>query len=345
MVVSSQATTDGVVVDAAQVDAGRQGGGHDRRGPARHPSGHRVEERVVDHLDAASRAAPPPACRALPWTARGDASETLGAVVHGVHRGDHRQQHLRGADVAGRLLPADVLLAGLQGQPVRRVAVGVDRHADESPGQRALQPLPHGHVAGVRPAEAERHAEALRGADHDVGPDLARRAQQAQREQVGGHGHQTAPRRARPPPGRTGRARRPSTPAPARSTPNTSPSGSDTDPSGATTGRRPRRRGRAARPGCAPPRWSAGGSRRRRRTRRPPLPSTPGGRSVIASAAAVPSSSSEALAMAMPVRSATIVWKSSERLEPALGDLGLVRRVGRVPGRVLQHVAADDRRA
>ena len=30
-----------------------------------------------------------------------------------------------------------------------------------------------------------------------------------------------------------------------------------------------------------------------------------------------------------------------ERLEPALADLGLVRRVGRVPGRVLEHVAQD----
>ena len=33
-----------------------------------------------------------------------------------------------------------------------------------------------------------------------------------------------------------------------------------------------------------------------------------------------------------------------QRLEPALADLGLVGRVGRVPGRVLQHVAEDDAR-
>ena len=32
-----------------------------------------------------------------------------------------------------------------------------------------------------------------------------------------------------------------------------------------------------------------------------------------------------------------------ERLEPALRDLGLVRRVRRVPARVLEHVALDDR--
>src|SRR5262249_55124044 len=33
-----------------------------------------------------------------------------------------------------------------------------------------------------------------------------------------------------------------------------------------------------------------------------------------------------------------------QRLQPALADLGLVRRVGGVPRRVLEHVAQDDRR-
>ena len=32
-----------------------------------------------------------------------------------------------------------------------------------------------------------------------------------------------------------------------------------------------------------------------------------------------------------------------QRFEPALGDLGLVRRVGRVPAGILEHVAQDDR--
>jgi hypothetical protein len=36
--------------------------------------------------------------------------------------------------------------------------------------------------------------------------------------------------------------------------------------------------------------------------------------------------------------------KVDQRLEPALADLGLVRRVGGVPGRILQHRALDDRR-
>src|SRR5216683_142197 len=43
-----------------------------------------------------------------------DCLQTFWAVIDGVHAGDHRQQHLGGADVAGRLLSANVLLARLK---------------------------------------------------------------------------------------------------------------------------------------------------------------------------------------------------------------------------------------
>ena len=66
-------------------------------------------------------------------------------------------------------------------------AVGVPGDADQPAGQLPLQPGPDRHEAGVRAAEAERHAEALRRADHHVRAPLARRAEQGQREQVGGH--------------------------------------------------------------------------------------------------------------------------------------------------------------
>ncbi len=56
--------------------------------------------------------------------AGGDAAEALWAVVDGVHARHHRQQHLRGADVAGRLLAADVLLAGLDRHAVGGVTTG-----------------------------------------------------------------------------------------------------------------------------------------------------------------------------------------------------------------------------
>ena len=53
------------------------------------------------------------------------------------------------------------------------VARGILRHAHEAARQLALEALAHGHVAGVRAAEAHRHAEALRGADRDIRPELA----------------------------------------------------------------------------------------------------------------------------------------------------------------------------
>ncbi len=87
-----------------------------------------------------------------------------------------------------------MLLAGLQGQPVGGVAVGVDAHADEAAGHGALEALAHGQVAGVRAAVAERDAEALAAADGDVGAELAGRGQQGEGEQVGGDGDEGAPR-------------------------------------------------------------------------------------------------------------------------------------------------------
>ena len=55
--------------------------------------------------------------------ARRDGAQPVGPVVHGVHAGHDRQQHLRGADVARGLVAADVLLAGLQREAVRGAPV------------------------------------------------------------------------------------------------------------------------------------------------------------------------------------------------------------------------------
>ena len=93
--------------------------------------------------------------------ASGDGAQALRAVVHGVHARHHGQQYLRGADVAGRLLPPDVLLAGLQGEPVGRVTLGVHAHPDQPAGQVPLEPGGDGHEAGVRTAVEERDAEPL----------------------------------------------------------------------------------------------------------------------------------------------------------------------------------------
>ncbi len=112
--------------------------------------------------------------------------QAVGAVVDGVHRRHVGEQRLRRADVRGRLLAADVLLAGLQRHAVGAMALGVDRDANQPPRRVPHELLARREEGGVRPAEPERHAEALRVADDDVGAELAGRRQQREREQIGG---------------------------------------------------------------------------------------------------------------------------------------------------------------
>ncbi len=71
---------------------------------------------------------------------------------------------------------------GRPGAPRRRPTPRRD-----DPGRCRSSPARDRHVAGVRAAVEERDAEALGGADHDVGTHRAGRLEQRQREQVGGH--------------------------------------------------------------------------------------------------------------------------------------------------------------
>ena len=177
-----------VGVDLADEDALGAAGGDGGRGLAGHAHQHGVEELAVHHLDAALDQAGGQH-GGHPVGAPRDRPEPGRPVVHGVHRGDHREQDLRGADVARGLVAADVLLAGLQGEAVGGVAVGVDRRADETPGQLAREALADGEEPGVRAAEAERHPEALGGADRDVGAQVAGRGDHGGGEQVAGGDH------------------------------------------------------------------------------------------------------------------------------------------------------------
>ena len=105
-----------VGVDPPQVDTLGLGRGQHLVGAPRHPGQHGVEVLVVHQRIAQRRRRWPRRGRAP----AGRSGQPVGAVIARVHRGHHRQQHLRGADVAGRLVAADVLLAGLQRQPVGR---------------------------------------------------------------------------------------------------------------------------------------------------------------------------------------------------------------------------------
>lgn len=176
---------DVVVVGQPQVDAVVPGRGDDLGGAARHAGQHGVEEGVVDDLDAGLAQALGEH-DGVAVDAAADPAQPLGAVVDGVHPGDHREQHLRGADVAGGLLAADVLLAGLQREAVGGAAVGVLGDAHQAAGHLPLQAVTDRHVGGVRAAEAHRHAEPLGGADRDVGAHLAGGGQHGEGQQVGG---------------------------------------------------------------------------------------------------------------------------------------------------------------
>ena len=99
-------------------------------------------------------------------------------MIDRVERSHVGQQCLRGADVAGGLVAADVLLAGLQGHAISEIAGGVFRHSDDAPRHHPHQVLAHRHEGGVRAAIAKRHAEALRRADRDIGTHRASRSHQ-----------------------------------------------------------------------------------------------------------------------------------------------------------------------
>lgn len=122
---------DLVGVHEAEVDPALASGGDHLGGPARDPDGQRVEVRAVHDLGAARPQARGEQ-RRVPVCAPRDGPQPFRAVVDRVHPGHDGEQHLRGTDIAGGLLAADVLLTGLERQPVRLVAVGVHGDPDEA---------------------------------------------------------------------------------------------------------------------------------------------------------------------------------------------------------------------
>ena len=86
-----------------------------------------------------------------------------------------RVERLRGADVRGGLLAADVLLARLQRQHEAAPAVDVDGLAGDPPGHPPQVLLARGEQAERRAAEVEAVAERLALADGDVDAALAGR--------------------------------------------------------------------------------------------------------------------------------------------------------------------------
>ena len=105
------------------------------------------------------------------------APQAVGAVVDGVHRRPSRRaaparcRCCWSPSPGGCAARGSAARAGRPGRRRRRRETPTSR-----PGSDALEAVAHRHEAGVRAAEAERHAEALGGADDDVGAQLARAA-------------------------------------------------------------------------------------------------------------------------------------------------------------------------
>ena len=124
--------------------------------------------------------------------AGGDAREPLGPVPDGVEARDHREQDLGGADVRGRLLAADMLLAGLEREAHRRPAGRIHAHADEPARHLALEAFAGCEKSRVRAAEPHRHAEALRRSDDDVRAHGTWRLECHECERIGGDDREPA---------------------------------------------------------------------------------------------------------------------------------------------------------
>ncbi len=261
------------------------------------------------------------------------------AVVHRVHRGHHGQQHLCGADVAGRLFPADVLFTGLQREPVGRPPVRVQGYPHQPAGQLPAQVVTGGDVRCVRAAVTHRHAEPLGAAHRDVGAHLAGRYQQGQGQQVGGDGRQ----RTLGVRGLDGRAEVTDLPA--------GPRVLQQDPEQLSLRLRRdelwRDRGDHE---LDPERLGPGGQHGQglRQAVRvgqedPAAPGPPPGqRHGLHGRGRLVQQGRPGHRQRGQVLDEGL--EGEQRLEPPLRDLRLVRGVGRVPGRVLQDVTADDRR-
>ncbi len=108
-------------------------------------------------------------------------------MVDGVHAGYHSGQDLRRADVGGGFFAPDVLFAGLQGESVGRIAMYIDADAYQAARHGALERIAAGEESGVRAAITQGHAKTLAAAHDDIRIPLSRRGQNCQGQQIGCH--------------------------------------------------------------------------------------------------------------------------------------------------------------
>ena len=115
---------------------------------------------------------------------RGHVAQPVRADGREVDARGEGEERLVGADVAGRLLAPDVLLARAHRHDEGAPALEVGGHPDEPAGDLADERVGRGQDAEVRPAVLGRDAERLALAGGDVGAVLAGRREDGQRDRL-----------------------------------------------------------------------------------------------------------------------------------------------------------------
>ena len=154
---------------------------------ARQDHGELVDVDVIEHAHPrhlAQRLGGPP-CRRMvhPRQLR----QPVAAQQRHVDRKRQRTQPGIGADVAGRLLAPDMLLAGRQRQHEPALAVGIHRLPAQPPRHLPHELLAAPEQAQIRPAELQAHPQRLPLAHHDVRAQHTRGLDQPQRDRLGHH--------------------------------------------------------------------------------------------------------------------------------------------------------------
>ncbi len=147
-----------------------------------------VEEiALVDDFDAGDRAQP---LRRLQRPGMVDArqpAQPVAAQQRHVDRERQRAQARIGADIAGRLLAPDMLLARRERQHEAALAVRVHRLAAQPSGHLAHEFLARAEQAQIGSAEIQADAQRLPLAHHDIGAERSGAFQQPQGHRLGHH--------------------------------------------------------------------------------------------------------------------------------------------------------------
>src|SRR5690625_2491812 len=111
--------------------------------------------------------------------------EPFGAVIDSIKACNHRQQDLSCTDVGGCFFPPDMLLTGLQGHSVGRVAFLVDRCSDDSARYLSFKLFPRCKIGSVRASVTHRNAKSLCGSHYHICAHLPGRCEKGQTLQIG----------------------------------------------------------------------------------------------------------------------------------------------------------------